>query len=350
MSVELLTVSMRKGKEHAVPNSQAAPHDFAVTESWYVMIQNCLKVDPLPYLAGVRGAGECLVSQPQDPVTVHLVPRPGKRKNAGDDNDSSGSVSVPGPKESFEIHVALAHDGPPLSEGPDADVSLDDWVTIYTAGWEKLAPGSFLGEWSASAGWDFDVVTALSPDFNVIPRTLLWRYRVNAKTGEVRRDVTPGCEDLCIDHPHVNPLFEGRRQCRFVYASLSNEVRCSGPPVGYVRVDLATGETQKWWAGNRCFCEEVVVVPKGCYAWDGSGAGGVGDARAFADGAAGAEEECWLLGMVADHTEEGAGRSSLVVLDGANLGAGPVARIWLKHRIPHGLHGAFVPPAQTPTS
>ena len=47
-----------------------------------------------------------------------------------------------------------------------------------------------------------------------------------------------------------------------MYASLSNEVRCSGPPVGYVRVDLATGETQKWYAGNRCFCEEVVVVPK----------------------------------------------------------------------------------------
>jgi all-trans-8'-apo-beta-carotenal 15,15'-oxygenase len=70
-----------------------------------------------------------------------------------------------------------------------------------------------------------------TPDFNVIPRTLLWRYRVNAATGELARDVTPGCEDLCIDHPHVNPLFEGRRECRYVYASLSNEVRCSGPPV-----------------------------------------------------------------------------------------------------------------------
>ena len=59
----------------------AAPHDFAVTESWYVMIQNCLRVDPLLYLAGVKGAGECLVSQPEDPVTVHLIPRrgPGSR-------------------------------------------------------------------------------------------------------------------------------------------------------------------------------------------------------------------------------------------------------------------------------
>ena len=70
----------------------------------------------------------------------------------------------------------------------------------------------------------------------------------------------------------------------------------------------------------------------------------MGDADGFAAGAAGAEEECWLLCMVADHTEKGGGRSSLVVLDGANVSAGPVARVWLKHRIPHGLHGAFVPP------
>ena len=38
----------------------------------------------------------------------------------------------------------------------------------------------------------------------------------------------------------------------------------------------------------------------------------------------------------------GEGKSSLVILDGANLAAGPVARVWLEHRIPHGLHGAFV--------
>jgi len=235
---------------YANPGPEAAPHDFAVTKSWYVMIQNCLKVDPLPYLVGMRGAGECLVSQPEDPVTVHLVPRPGNTRRgggggaintAGSIGDPSSSVSAAGPKESFEIHVALAHDGPPLAEGPDVSPQgARDWVTLYTAGWEKLTPGSFLGEWSASAGWDFDVATALTPDFNVIPRTLLWRYRVNAATGEVIRDVTPGCEDLCIDHPHVNPLFEGRRECRYIFASLSNEVRCSGPPVGYVRVDLAT--------------------------------------------------------------------------------------------------------------
>ena len=97
-------------------------------------------------------------------------------------------------------------------------------MTFYTAGWDALAPGSFLGEWAASDEWDFPTATKLSPDFNNIPRTLLWRYRVEVATGKVHREPAPGCENLCIDHPHVNPLFEGRRECRYVYASLSNEV------------------------------------------------------------------------------------------------------------------------------
>ena len=312
---------------------EAAPHDFAVTRSWYVLVQNCLRVNPGPYLAGLKGAGECLVSQPEDPVTVHLVPRPDSGFDGGALVSGRAPAVAEGPRASFEIHVAFAHDGPPIDAGEDVSEEEEKgWVTFYTAGWDALAPGSFLGEWAASDEWDFPTATKLSPDFNNIPRTLLWRYRVEVATGKVHREPAPGCENLCIDHPHVNPLFEGRRECRYVYASLSNEVGRSGPPLGYVRVDLRTGETQKWWAGNRSFCEEVVIVPK-----DGAR---VGDDDAAPERAK--EEECWILGMIADHSEGGEGKSSLVILDGANLAAGPVARVWLEHRIPHGLHGAFV--------
>jgi len=317
------------GTTHELAGCEAAPHDFAVTRSWYVLIQNQLRVRPGPYLAGLKGAGECLVSQPEDPIAIHLVPRPDSGFDGGALASGRAAVTAAGPDASFEIHVAFAHDGPPIDRGETSDEEREAWVTAYTAGWDELAPGSFLGEWRASGGWDFPIATPLSPDFNAIPRTLLWRYEINAKTREVRRAPAPGCEDLCIDHPHVNPRFEGRRECRYVYASVSNEVRVSGPPLGYVRIDLLTGETQTWWAGNRCFCEEVVVVPKN------------------PEGATpGAEEECWLLGMIADHGEGGEGRSSLAVLDGADLTRGPVARVWLEHRIPHGLHGAFAPKAE----
>jgi carotenoid cleavage dioxygenase-like enzyme len=78
-----------------------------------------------------------------------------------------------------------------------------------------------------------------------------------------------------------------RRGCRYVYALLCNAVRVSSPPAGYVRVDLKTGETQRWWAGNRCFCEELIVVPKGESGWDGSGRGGIGRSGSEDAGGAG---------------------------------------------------------------
>jgi len=36
-------------------------------------------------------------------------------------------------------------------------------------------------------------------------------------------------------------------------------------------------------------------------------------------------------------------RSQVVILEAADLTAGPVARIPLRHHIPYGLHGSFTP-------
>jgi len=59
---------------------------------------------------------------------------------------------------------------------------------------------------------------------------------------------------------------------------------------------------------------------KGDFAWDGSGRGGVGESDADRAMAAGLpkEDDCWLLGMVSDHSAAGGGRSTLVILDGGD--------------------------------
>ena len=77
-----------------------------------------------------------------------------------------------------------------------------------------------------------------------------------------------------------------------------------------------------WWAGNRTFCEEIVVVPK--------------------ENATN-EDDVWLLGMFSSHQKDFPdGQSGLFVLDGANLEKGPMATIKLNERISHGLHGTYV--------
>eukprot|EP00746_Dinoflagellata_sp_MGD_P039509 gnl/MRDRNA2_/MRDRNA2_195288_c0_seq1.p1 gnl/MRDRNA2_/MRDRNA2_195288_c0~~gnl/MRDRNA2_/MRDRNA2_195288_c0_seq1.p1 ORF type:complete len:612 (+),score=90.42 gnl/MRDRNA2_/MRDRNA2_195288_c0_seq1:56-1837(+) len=291
-------------REYDLKDCETAPHDFGVTASKYVMIQNRLDIDKGSYVLGLKAAANALISRPDLPVLVHVIPRA---------KDAPAMV-FEGPQQSFEIHTCLAHDGPPIGSVSNLDTNANT-VTVYTAGWDRLAQGSFLSEWGSEVD--------LAPDFNNIPRTVLWRYVIDTKSGNVTRTMAPGSEDLCLDHPHVNPRFEGSAACRYVFASISNEVSTSGPPRGYVRLDLLTGVREVWYApSGRVFVEEPVIVEK-----------------AAAGGNAEDTGDVWLLGMSTDMDKNS--QSSLLVLDGARLADGPVCRIHLDHHITHGLHGWF---------
>ena len=303
-------------RKHVLGDCAAAPHDFGVTQTRYVMFQNRLDLEAVPYVLGMKAAANVLVSRPDLPVLVHVVPRPTGIDDAESAAASDAVCTAVGPKESFEIHVCFAHDGAPI-DGTDADAGDDDshLVTAYTAGWDKLNPGSFLSEWGAEGD--------LAPDFDKIPRTVLWRYVIDTRTGDVKRTLAPGCEGVCLDHPHVNPRFEGSAACRYVWATITNEVETSGPPRGYVRLDLKEGTRDVWYApSGKLFCEEPVVVEK-----------------EVSKGHAEDLGECWVLGMCTD-VDDG-GRSSLLIFDGAALSLGPVCRVRLSHHVTHGLHGSF---------
>merc|ERR1719424_2797070 len=52
-----------------------APHDFAITPSWYVFAHNAMALEVLPFVAGLKGPVECLKTTGGG-VTLQLVPRP----------------------------------------------------------------------------------------------------------------------------------------------------------------------------------------------------------------------------------------------------------------------------------
>jgi all-trans-8'-apo-beta-carotenal 15,15'-oxygenase len=68
-------------------------------------------------------------------------------------------------------------------------------------------------------------------------------------------------ELMIIEHPHGNPEYEGSPM-RYLFMSLCGDEGVSSPPVGYLRLDVVTGNKQEWYAPLHTFCEEVVVVPK----------------------------------------------------------------------------------------
>ncbi|MGK7913856.1 MAG: carotenoid oxygenase family protein [Synechococcus sp.] len=280
---------LKDSTHFAMPGSTVNPHDFALTPSYYVFFENRLAFDVLPFLLGTRSPADCLRLLKGCPTRVHLVPRPGGLQ-------SNQSSMVFDTTEWFSIHQAFACD------------RSDGGVDVYSAGWPASGlDGGFLTSWGGYA-----------PNFDAIAPTFLWQTTIHPQTRSVEQRVTPGVENYCIDHPCINPNYE-TSAARYLYMTYSNKVGESSPPVGYLRLDIQSGKKQIWVGELECFVEEPVFVPETGVAEEDAG---------------------WLLGIAYDHRQQ---RSSLLVLDAANVDRGPICRLRLTHHLVHGLHGSWCP-------
>ena len=293
--------------------SAVAPHDFGVTASYYVFQLNAMSLAVLPFALGLKGPVDCLRTTGGG-VTLLLVPRPGGPR-AGEE-----AVYIETADPYFGIHHACALE--------EAEADGTTRVVLYTAGWPRVGEGPFLGDWGGAV--------PLYDEGRILP-TLLFETTVTvpprgrAAAGEkprvLKRDVAGGA---CIDHPHVDPRFEGDANVRFVYMSFCADEPTSGtPPIGWQRYDRTTGEVVRWTAAANTFCEEIVVIPKPRQGEE------AGAAPPEAD-----EADAYLAGMMYDHSKA---RSCLAIFDAARLADGPLCRLWLNEKIPHGLHGCWTP-------
>jgi all-trans-8'-apo-beta-carotenal 15,15'-oxygenase len=289
--------------------SRVAPHDFAITESWYVYVLNAMELQLAPYVLGLTGPVGAL-STSGEGVTLKLIPRPDGR-HAGRE-----PLTIATEDPYFAIHHACAFEE--VVEGtegatPDGGVET---LRLLTAAWPVVGQGPFLGDWGGAVPY-YD-------DGKINPTLLLQseiHIAANGMRAEVERTVAV---PNCIDHPHVDPRFEGDARMRYVYMSYCNDEGVSGsPPVGWARWDRRTGDMCIWRAPPRTFCEEVVVIPRPRAA----------DAIPSSD-----EADVWIAAMLFDADS---GRSALAIIDGDNIEAGPVCRLWCRGGIPHGLHGCF---------
>jgi all-trans-8'-apo-beta-carotenal 15,15'-oxygenase len=169
-------------------------------------------------------------------------------------------------------------------------------------------------------------------DFAALPPGRLARTRLDPATGRVERTFI---DARCCEFPVLHPGYVGRPY-RYVYLAAGDPPQGNQPQQAIWKVDLETGAQQLWSAAPRGFVSEPIFVPRPRHAEvAGSVTPDVGDPQR---NAAPGEDNGWLLALVYDaerHT------SVLVILDAQDLGRGPVARVWLKAHLPHGLHGSF---------
>ena len=255
-------------------------HDFAITPSWAVFLQNAVAFNPLPFVLGQKGAAQCLASKPGEAGQFWLVPRqPGHHAGAR-------PLLLPAP-EGFVFHHLNAFEDPATGEVVVDSIYYDDFPSI---------------------GPEVDYREI---DFDSIPEGQLRRCRIDPRSGTVQSE---WLEQRCCEFAMVNPAKQGLN-ARFAWMAVAERERGNDPLQAIEKLDLQTGERLVWSAAPRGFVTEPVMVP----AEDSS-----------------AEDRGWVLVLVWNGARCA---TDLVILNAADMTEQAVLELPLA--IPYGLHGSW---------
>jgi all-trans-8'-apo-beta-carotenal 15,15'-oxygenase len=267
---------------HVVPGF-AFMHDFAITPNYCIFFQAPMSFNPLPFLFGFKGAGQCLKPQIDQPTQVIVIPRNGR--------DPVQRIPV---KAGFVFHHANAFER-------DGALYVD-----------SICYGGFP---SIDAGEDYREVR-----FEKLDPGQLWRFKLNLAEPSADQSVERQLlEPRCCEFPVLHPKHVGRPY-RYVYLGAAHSPEGNAPLQGVIKIDLETGDRQLWSAAPRGFAGEPIFVP-----------------RPAPETAEAAEDDGWLLLLIFNAALE---RSELIILDAKDISQ-PIARLRLKHHVPYGLHGSF---------
>jgi all-trans-8'-apo-beta-carotenal 15,15'-oxygenase len=261
---------------HSVPGF-AFVHDFVITPNYCIFFQAPMSFNPVPYLLGMRGAGQCLKVQPNQPTQAIVIPRHGTEP-----------VRIIPLEAGFVFHHANAFE-------QEGKLYVD---SICYADFPTLDPEQ-----------DYREVR-----FSVLAPGQLWRFQFDLAQQSVDRQLI---EPRCCEFPVIHPDRVGRSY-RYVYLGAAHNGEGNAPLQGLLKIDLATGDRQLWSAAPHGFAGEPIFVPR---------PNGV------------SEDDGWLLTLTFNGKLE---RSQLVIHDAKDIRK-PLAILTLKHHVPYGLHGIFVP-------
>ncbi|MCC0178287.1 carotenoid oxygenase family protein [Waterburya agarophytonicola K14] len=261
---------------HSIPGFSFI-HDFIITPQYAIFFQNPVNFNPLPFLFGMRGAGECVQFQPEKPTNVILIPRDSNNREIKTFSVESG----------FVFHHANAFER-------EKEICIDS-IAYQTL--PQVQPNS-----------DYKEV-----DFDPLDPGQLWRFTLNLEDGRVEREMLEG---RCCEFPTHNPNKVGR-DYRYLYLGAAADTQSNAPLQAILKLDLETNEGQIHSFAPRGFVSEPIFVSKPNSEREDSG---------------------WILTLVYDGKEH---RSTLAILDGENLAGDAVALLHLKHHIPYGLHGSW---------
>lgn len=206
--------------QHNIPGF-AFLHDFAITPNYCIFFQNPVSFSPIPYLAGIKGAAECIQFNAKQPTRAILIPRDG--------TSPIQTIDLP---PCFVFHHANAFE-------QDGKLYLD---SICYQEFPDLKGAE----------------NYLEADFSRIPEGQLWRFELDLTTGTSQAEclIERGCE-----FPDLNPKHVGRPY-RYLYIGVAHRPQGNAPLQAILKRDLATGQEEIWSFAPRGFAGEPTFVPR----------------------------------------------------------------------------------------
>jgi all-trans-8'-apo-beta-carotenal 15,15'-oxygenase len=196
-------------------------HDFVVTPNYYIFFQNPVRYNPLPFVLGMRGAGQCLMSQSDQPTQVILMPR-----------NPEQPVRTIATDPCFVFHHANAFEA-------EGKVYVDSLCYDF---FPLVGPNT----------------SYLDIDFDDYPPGRLWRFQLDLEAGTAQRHCL---ESRCCEFPSLHPDYVGQ-DARYLYLGATHHDTGHAPLQAVLKVDVGSGERKLHSFAPRGFAGEPIFVPR----------------------------------------------------------------------------------------
>ncbi len=290
-------------------------HDFALTENYYVIFQNPVTVENLPYMLGIAPAASCVRWVDNTPTYVHIIPR--KQLETSSTTSTSEDVMVFSAPPLFVFHHANAYEEHTSSTSDSTTTS----IVIDSIHYDSLP----------AVGREALSQQGVDPDAAFSSR--LRRVEIDLKTKILK---VKCAFDGYLEMPAVNPNFISKKhQYVYGYHSIFED-----PQIGLAKINVEGREVEVWKPGKNRFALEPRFIPRN----KGSNSSNNNSTTTTTNTTEQIEEvedDGWLIAQLFDSNSEAMVRSEIVILDAQNLSQGPVAIVALRDPMPSALHACW---------
>ncbi|GFS39282.1 carotenoid cleavage dioxygenase 7 [Actinidia rufa] len=234
-------------------------HDWAFTDTHYILFGNRIKVDVTGSMGAVLGLCPMISALSVDPSKptspIYLLPR---FPNPNDERD--WRVPIEAPSQMWVLHVANSFEE--RDENGNADIQIQAIACSYRwFNFQKM----FGYDWQ-SGKLDPSMMNLKEGEEKLLPHFV----QVSLKL-----DGNGNCENCTVnpvnhlkkasDFPTINPDYTGKRN-NYIYAATSSGSRRALPHFPFdtvVKLNASNESVRTWSVGSRRFIGEPIFVPKG---------------------------------------------------------------------------------------